>query len=127
MDPLKNLKRIGYHRSFVSPNPEEKMSMAQFVVIAKNYICTQKGILFKDPIWDMYTNEEIIIEYFALVYVNDKTARETFEKEVLRGTSEYDDFLAFAEAGIEQMGQERANELEELPDEVSFTPDVMGE
>lgn len=85
--------------------------------------------MFKDPIWDKYTDEELMIEYFSVLFRSDKIRREEFERDIAKhtGKTNYDDFLEFADKAIENNEQELEEKSDSLPDKISFTPDSLGD
>lgn len=125
LDPLKNLKHKGYCRAFASVG-DEPMTYSQFLVYARTYLCNHAHVLFKDPIWDSYTEEELLIEYFSVLYKNDPIKKEEFEKTISNKPGNYDDFLNFADEQIKKNKQDMEEEQNNLPDRLEFSPETLG-
>ena len=120
-DPLRNLKYLGYK---ISQLPE-KYTLKQFVDFAKFQLAKKTRRLLKDPIWDDYTVEELLVEFYAHQFEENKEFRIAFEQEIGALAEDVDDFNAWAD---KQMAKERAKTLGATEDKVSFSPnDVMGE
>lgn len=110
------IKYIGYVRAFLPPVPDPKFE--DYVNKAKAHLCIATKTLFKDPIWDKYTDLEILAEYYTHVFLKDEDARKGFEEQ-LGITSEItaDEFADWAEAEL----------AKEYEDEIEFTPETIGE
>lgn len=124
LDPLKQIKFIGYCAAFTPP---ESNSFDDLVLYAKTYLCIQNKILFKAHIWDEYKEEEILIEYFAHVFAKDSDRKSEFEIEMGMKKSNYDEFLEFANNSIDKNKQELVDTLGDMEESINFTPNVMGE
>ena len=124
-DPLKKIKSIAYTK-VVGPL-DGNIDYDSFLRMAKSYLAIENKILFKDPIWDTYTEEELLVEYFSHIFMKFPDRRGEFEMEMNVGQSEYDSFLEFANKAIEENQKELQARDDELPDSVSFSPDVIGE
>lgn len=119
-DGFTRLKYIAYCRSQMPPE-EVGSDYADFVAFAKHFLCSKTNRLFKDPIWDKYTDEEVIVEYFSYQFSdphNGEKTRIEFEKELLKGREDIDDWL---------VSQSKKNEPVELEDKIEFSPDSIGE
>lgn len=123
-DPLRRLKYIGY---CAACTPPEKTSFEDFIRFAKTYLCVQNRVLFKDPIWETYGDEEIIVEYFAHVFAKDPDKKTEFELQIEAKKSDYDEFLEFANKSIEDNAVELEDKAAEMEDSVSFSPDALGD
>ena len=123
-DPLHRLKHFGYCAAFGST---DRLTLRQFITYAKTYLCIQNKVLFKDPIWDTYGDEEILVEYFAHLYTKDADARAKFEGQIKKTPSEYDDFLQFADKSITENAKELEDRANEMKDSISFKPDTLGD
>lgn len=122
-DPLQPLKVRGYARALTLPG--EDSTLEDFTTFAKFFLCRQTHRLFKDPIWDEYTDEEILIEYFAHLYTIDKTARSDFEVQAFSGEAMYgEDVYDWLDRMIAKNQEEREKKLDEMPDKVSFSPEA---
>lgn len=64
-EPWLGLKLIAAYRVKL---PEEGVTDAILLDFAKWQICKSRNIMFRDPIWDDYTEEEILIEFFGIMY-----------------------------------------------------------
>lgn len=81
-DPFFGLKYIAYCRSALSPNKED-LDTESFVSFAKWQICKTRNKLWNDPVWDEYTNEEILTEFFAIRFDENEEMRREFETSIL--------------------------------------------
>lgn len=84
-DPFHKLKFIAYCRSALPPAEFEKVNQTM-VDYAKWAICKSRNILFLDPVWDNYGDEDIFIEYFTIIFDENEKARTDFLS-ALRGIS----------------------------------------
>jgi hypothetical protein len=83
------LRYMGY---FLAGLDDERndLTLADLVQIAKFKICEERGILMNDPVWDRYkTDQEILVEYYAIMYYRNEKARARFEA-ILAGYDEDD-------------------------------------
>ena len=120
-DPLKPLKYKGYCRSMTPPG--ENMTLDDLTTFAKFFLCKHAAKLWKDPIWEDYTDEEILVEYFSHLFVNNSDAKSQFEAQINAGTELYgEDIYDWLDRMVEQNQKEMKEQLESLPDKVSFTP-----
>lgn len=119
-DIFHKLKERAYYR-VVEPKDSTKEDLAN---TAKMFLCLKTNTLFKNPIWDLYTDEEILIEYFSHLFHKDETYRKVFEAS-LEGNEYYEDLESFAN-WADQKILENEKELEEkgseLEDSVNFSP-----
>lgn len=95
---ISNLQYIAYHQSF-GPMDAESLTIKEFSNSCKSFLCAKKHILWKDPIWDTYKEEEIIIEYFSYLFLENEAFRENYKNSM--GNS-YDDACAWFDQAIEQ-------------------------
>lgn len=79
LDPIQALKKRAYARSF--GGLDTSLTVDDLVIMARAYLSRETHTLYNNPIWDEYTKEEIIIEYFSYRFVREQDLRETFEKE----------------------------------------------
>lgn len=77
-DPLFGLKYLAYLRTGLPVNDED-LDEEALIVFAKWQICKIRNRLWLDPIWDTYTQEEILIEYFAIKFDENEELRKKFE------------------------------------------------
>ena len=93
-DPFFGLKYIAYCRARLhSEGAKSRESMVQF---AKWQICKSRNLLFNDPIWESYTEEEIFIEFFTIRFDDDEEAVEEFET-AMRGSTSAEETLEWME------------------------------
>ena len=86
-DPFFGLKYIAFCRSRLldataSPGKKELLDFAKW------QICKVRNVLFNDPIWDSYTEEEIFIEYFTIRFDESEEMVDEFKKEAFADTKE---------------------------------------
>jgi len=86
-DPFLPLKYIAYCRSRLTDLKDDfdKEALLDF---AKWQICKVRNVLFLDPIWDAYTEEDILIEYFAIRFDESEDMVNEFKKEAFQDTKE---------------------------------------
>lgn len=124
VDPYQGVKFLGYR---ISQLPE-KYKMADLIRFAKFQLAVKSKRLLKDPIWDEYTVEELLIEFYAHVFNENKEARILFEQALNLATDNVDDFAAWADAEIAKEDKIREKTLDSTEDSVSFNPsDVLGD
>lgn len=118
-DHLRNLKWMGYRLSQLP----DSYALKDLVRFAKFQLAVMSHRLLKDPIWDEYTVEELLVEFYAHQFMNNKDFRLRFEQEMRMNDDVVDDFAAWADA---QMAKE-AKIIGGVEDSVKFNPqDVMG-
>jgi len=124
VDILKKLKYVAFCTACM---PEEKITFDDFIKFCKFQLCLKKNILLLDHIWDDYSNEDIIVEYYALLFATDLKERERFIK-TLKGKleTEEEDPTAWMDAAIEENQKELLKLVDNQEESVSFKP-VMGE
>lgn len=123
LDPLKSLKYKGYCWAHTAPG--EELGMDDFVNYAKFFLCKTSKTLWKDPIWDDYTDEEIMIEYFAHLFTIDVDARKKFEVEINAGTEIYgEDIYDWLDRKVKENQAENRKVLDAMPEKISFSPDT---
>lgn len=127
-DPFFRIKNIAYN---ISQLPST-ITLADFIRFAKFQICQKKKMLYYDPIWDKYADEQILVEYYAILFDEDKTAREDFEVKA-NISSEYE--AEWMDQAIEKNKKELKNEKtddvdlideEDLIDGFDETPKTLG-
>lgn len=125
-DPYKVLKYVGYRLSQL-PNPYDRADLvryAQFQLAAKTHR------LMKDPIWDNYTEEELLMEFFAHQMNESEEFRKEFEVQMganINGA--VDDFDAWADKQMAEEAKIRDKIMGQTEDKISFSPDedLIGE
>lgn len=121
-DPLKSIKFKGYCWSQTPPG--EDTTMEDLVSFAKFYLCKSSRVLWKDPIWDKYTDEEILIEYFAHLFSRDELSRKDFEASMTAGTDLYgEEIYDWLDRKIKENQEEMQRNAEQQPDKISFSPE----
>jgi len=117
-----NLKKIAYLLA-KGPPKEIPLEFKDLLLQAKTYLAFTLGYLLKDPIWDQYTEEELIIEFFALQFFHSKEFSDEFINSVNTKTGEVqnnleiiDDFSDWADAQIEKNKKElEGDDFEYIP------------
>ena len=82
IDPYLGLKHIAYCRTGLSKTTE--LTSEILLSFAKWQICKARRVLWNDPVWDSYTQEEILIEFFSISFDLDPKTREVFEKNLMK-------------------------------------------
>ncbi len=124
VDKLINIKWLGYVRSQTPPG--EDITMRELVLLAKFFLCQHSHRLWKDPIWDTYTDEEILVEYYSYLFAKDEKFRSEFEATINAGTEIYgEDIYEWLDRKVRENQEEMKKKLEEMPDKVSFSPDTL--
>lgn len=78
-DPFFGLKFIAYCRTGLPLNAED-IDEEAFFSFAKWQICKVRNRLWLDPVWDLYSNEEIMVEYFSIKFDENNDLRKEFER-----------------------------------------------
>lgn len=122
-DPYRNLKWFGYKMAVDPRTGPELVRFAQF------HLAKKTGRLMKDPIWDDYTREEIMAEFYAHNFVdNPNQFREKFEMEIGDVYGEVDEFSAWADREMAKEAKIRDETLDGMEDRVAFDPkNLMGD
>lgn len=123
-DPYRNIKWLGYRLSQLP----DRYGLKELVNFAKFQLAVKTKRLLKDPIWDQYTIEELLIEFYAHQFEDNKQFRVAFEQEIGSGNTDVDDFAAWADKKIAEEAKIRNRLMGEAEDKVSFSPDdIMGD
>lgn len=123
-DPLFRIKYLAYAQSQLVSRGD----FNDFVRWAKFQLCMVTRRLTKDPIWDLYTPEEILIEYYSHQFEKNKKFLLEFEMSLNSVNGVVDDFSAWADKQIEKSRKEREELEATLEHSVSFSPtDVLGD
>jgi hypothetical protein len=125
-DPFYRLKYMGYCLSQMTPTGVPT-TFEDYVNYAKFHLSLDKHVLMEDPIWDKYTDEGILVEFFANIFSKSKEKLKEFESTFKGYMSEIDEFNAWADRMIEKNKIELEEKAKTLEDKVSFTPETMGE
>lgn len=125
IDPLKPVKYIGYRLSQLPKG----YTLNELVKYAKFQLAVTTKRLLKDPIWDEYTAEEILVEFFAHQFQEDEAFRVKFEQEFQDINGVIDDFANWADKQIAQEDKIRKHvQIMGGLEEIDFNPDqIMGE
>lgn len=122
-DAMLRIKHIAYCRS---QTPVSDMDFKDLVNYARHQLCVVTNRLFKDPIWDEYTSEEILVEWFSHQFEKDPNFVKEFELGLAKG--EILDFSGWADLQMKKELEAKEQRLKDLEDKVTFSPDdVMGE
>lgn len=121
-DPYKQLKYVAYRLV------EGGKGFDGFVRFAKFQLCVLNKVLLKDPIWDRYTSEEILMEFFAHEFQLSKELRAEFEASLGDINGKIDEFAAWADKQIAEEEKIRKMTLDSTEDKITFDPgSVMGD
>jgi hypothetical protein len=126
-DQFYRLKYMGYCLSQLPPDGIPT-TISDYVEYAKFHLCVDKHVLMEDPIWDKYSDEMILVEFFANLFSKSKEKLQEFQA-TLKGTTTVDEFNDWADRMIAKNKielEEKAKALE-LEDSVHFSPDSLGE
>lgn len=103
-----------------------KPTFEDLVNTAKFHLSLEKKVLLHDPIWDTYSDEDILVEWYAIVASKD----EKFCQDLLfRLGTGYADDRDFLDKLVEENQKHiiNNNEVLDSTEEFEFTPnDVMG-
>lgn len=125
-DPFFPIKRMGY---YMAQMPDDGIQSSDFLRFAKFQLCIKMKRLMKDPIWNDYTKEELLAEYFAHQFDTDKMLRTEMERALGLNEAAIEDFGDWADRQMAKDKAEQEDQLKLLEDHVSFNPqtDVLGE
>ena len=93
-----------------------KHDFKDFINYCKYQLCHFTRTLYLDPVWDTYSDEAIISEYFALTFTRDTDKKEEFES-LASGVEP--DFLSWVDSEIEKNKEVLEKKLSE--NEISFS------
>ena len=113
---------MGYCAAFMPPE-EAEFEDGDFLRYAKFQLCLITKTLFHDAIWESYSDEDILVEYFAHLFTSSKEDKSEMEA-ILAGQDL--DFLSWADGMIEQNQKEMEDKLGNMGDE-EFSPEALGE
>lgn len=97
-DPLFNLQTIAYFRHALPDN--EDITPEMFRDYAKWQVCKVRNVLFNDPVWDTYTEEEILIEYFTIVFDQNEERSKEFAQRIIKPDESLFDWFEAMEKNI---------------------------
>lgn len=118
------LKFVAYCKSNLPPEGVE-LTYEDFLEYAKFQLSLEKGVLLKDPIWEKYTDEELLVEYYANLFEKNESAKKEFET-VLAGVQGDDGFEEWADKQIASSKPEEPKD-EEDEESFEFVPEEPGE
>ena len=122
-DFLYPIKRRAYILSQGSDAEDpENYSYDKLVQFAKFQLCDSRKTLMEDPIWDRYTDEMILLEYYAMLYNINKDLREEFENFVHSDVTE--DQIDWMDKMIQKNKEELTKfvEADKEAEDFSFEP-----
>lgn len=117
--PLFPLQYMGYFLAGFDTERDD-FNFNDFVEQAKFYLCQQRNVLTKDPVWDKYTVQEIIREYYAVLYSKNKGLRDEFEM-LLASDGEVENEADW----LEQAVSRNRSKIEELKKDATSKPEVV--
>jgi hypothetical protein len=117
-DPLFNLKYIAFCMA-VKPTFEDRLTIAEFADFARFQLAASYKIPAKSTIWDKYTAEELIVEFYALKFFEDSEYSKEFEAR-LNGEAQED--LDWMNKEIEKNKVEIEKLKQQYPEKVNFSP-----
>lgn len=124
-DGLFPVKYIGYCWSQLPPGDTD---MNDFLNYCKFQLCVFSNRLMKDPIWNEYTSEELLAEFYAHTFTKKQDYLKEFEMFLANEGGEILEFDAWADMQIKKNQDEKLAKAKKLEDSVAFSPeDVMGE
>lgn len=124
VDPYRGIKYIGYRMSQLP----ERYTAQDLLRYAKFQLAEKSGRLMKDPIWDEYTVEELLAEFFAHQFVENKELRLRFEADMGDINGDIDDFASWADKKMAEDAKIRDRIMDGADDRISFDPSmVMGD
>ena len=114
-EPWLGLKLIAAYRVRL-PDPKD-VNDEVLRDYAKWQICKARNKLFKDPIWDDYTDEEILIEFFGIIFEQNPEALEEFVNKTKTVDKDINDwFDRMAKEHEEKMKQDQETGKDEFED-----------
>lgn len=117
-DPFFALKYIAFHRTGLPKDPED-LDRESLISFAKWQICKVRNILWNDPVWDSYTEEEILIEFFSIKFDENEDLRRDFGN-LVQGPSTKDlDWFDEMEQTHTQAKQDTIKDSD-LPEDLEF-------
>jgi hypothetical protein len=122
-DKFFNLKYIAYCWAQLPPEGTDS-TFEDFVKYAKFNLSVDKHVLMEDPIWDKYNDEQILVEYFANLFIKSKGERERFEAQFAGSDPDFNDW---SDQQIAKNQEEMAEKAASLEDSIKFVPETLGE
>jgi len=78
----------------------------------------------EDPIWEKYTDEQIIVEFMANLFMKNPKKLEEFESKLLGSD---DNIYDWFDKKIAENQKEMASKIESMEESVKFVPETIGE
>jgi hypothetical protein len=119
-DPFFGLKFIAYAR--ISEIPDIPTTASDLVSKAKMFLCQKRNVLFFDPVWDRYKEEEILVEYYTILMLEDDKFRMDFKAKI-KGVK--GDDIDWVLRRAKEANEKSQSELKAK--EINFSPDNLGE
>lgn len=125
---LKGIDRLRYIGYCISQMPPKNVStnLGDFVEYAKFHLSQEKHVLLKDQIWDRYSDEDVLVEYFASVFSKNENARKEFELLINAGDFSMESFADWADSEIVKNEKEMLSKTKKLEEKISFSPETLG-
>ncbi len=118
---------MAHNRAFL---PDGDISLTDFVIFCQTHLSNVYKIPQKSPIWDNYTNEEIIIEYFTLKFLKDENFKNEFRSQKqgvdVSEAPIADDFMDFVNRQEIQTKKELDAMKEKMGENLNFSPNTEG-
>ena len=89
-------------------------------------LCKHYKIPTKSDVWDKYTDEELLVEYYAIRFDSDDEEMKKFEGIIGGMTGGDDDIYDWFDKQIDKNKKEIQEKEAEMEDDLSFSPDTMG-
>ncbi len=120
VDPFLILKNVGFLRSQL-PGKDSGITSFDYIAYARHHLCNKRNVLFLDPIWDRYSNEDILVEFFATQFDENEEFRNEFFKQLNDGKSEEENWFRTMEEKYKKAREEEVKVAMGGKDEFSDT------
>ena len=102
---INNIKRIAYNNVIKDVNDKE--SLFEYL---KRWWCRQYNRPYKDPLLGEYSFEDLVLEYYEILFMEDKEELSKYESELnAESEEEYEDWLKNRMGDDYQTNEEMAN------------------
>ena len=121
---IRNIKYAAYCKAMLPPK-EEDVSYEDLVEFALFQLSVEKHLPLKHKIWKDYADEEILLEYYAVLFLKNEDVRERFLAEISGSPKEIDLLNKLQElerVKMENLKESKMDKEEELPDVIEFVP-----
>lgn len=115
---LERFKYIGYCYSQMPPE-EATFEWSDFIQYVHFQLCKINKKLMLDPIWNSYTEAEMLVEYYAHVYQNSPKERDAFIH-ALKGLD--GDIMDWLDDQVKKNQEDMS-----ATDSISFNPESLGD